>query len=102
MEEQFTTPINQNHTISLKDRNTLDMTGVKTIQSFDSQEFLISSPYGTIHIKGKNLTIAKMDTDNGILQIKGQIDQINYIGDKKSENQVVKEKKENIFTKIFK
>lgn len=60
MEEQFTTPINQNHTISLKDRNTLDMTGVKTIQSFDSQEFLISSPYGTIHIKGKNLTIAKM------------------------------------------
>ena len=43
-----------------------------------------------------------MDTDNGILQIKGQIDQINYIGDKKSDNQVVKEKKKNIFTKIFK
>lgn len=102
MEEQFSTTMNQPHVITLKERNTLEMTGVKTIQSFDSQEFLISTPYGTLHIKGKNLTIAKMDTDNGILQIKGQIDQMNYIGDKKANPTILKEKKENIFTKIFK
>ncbi len=102
MEEQFTNLVQQNHTITLKDRNLLDLSGVKTIQSFDNQEFLISSPYGTVHIKGKDLTISKMDTDNGILQIKGQIDQISYIQDKKSDSNEAKTKKENFFTKLFK
>ena len=102
MEEQFNNVVQQNHLITLKDRNLLDLSGVKNIQSFDNQEFLISSPYGTLHLKGKDLTISKMDTDNGVLQIKGQIDQISYIQDKKSDGTDSKPKKENFFTKIFK
>lgn len=92
----------KSHSLSLKDRNILDMTGVKTIQSFDNQEFLILTSYGTLHIKGKDLAIAKMDTDNEVLQIKGLIEQINYINDKKNDSLNSKERKESFFSKIFK
>lgn len=101
MEEQTFNikPTATSHTFTVKDRNVIELSGVKTIQSFDSQEFLISTPYGCLHIKGKNLTISKMDTDHELLSIKGQIDQISYIGDKKVATQTPKE---NIFSKIFK
>lgn len=78
----------------------LDLNGLKGIVSFDAEEFLISTDDGQVHIKGKDLTIAKMDTDNGILQIRGQIDQVNYLGDKKVVGETTK--KENFFTKLFK
>lgn len=89
-----------NHVITIKDRNVIDLNNVENIVSFDSQEFLINTSDGQLHIKGKDLTIAKMDTDNQILQIKGHIDYLNYLDGKKNSSEPVK--KEGFFTKLFK
>lgn len=88
---------NLKHDLSLTNRKELVVTGVKNIDSFDSEEFLIQTVLGFLHIKGTNLTLDKMDNDNNELLIKGQIDSLSYVS-----NQKGKESKGNIFKKLLK
>lgn len=87
-----------NQTLILKDRTNLEITAVKNVISFDPTNFLLESALGNINVKGKNLTLVKMDTDKQELSIKGQIDSVSYVKDLKNKE----EKKENIFAKLFK
>lgn len=41
------------HHVYLKDRKTLELTGIKKIESFDSLEFLIETSLGYLNIKGR-------------------------------------------------
>ena len=88
---------NLKHDLSLLSRKELIVTGVKNIDSFDSEEFLIQTVLGFLHIKGSNLTLDKMDNENNELTIKGQIDSLSYVS-----NQKGKENKGNIFKKLLK
>jgi len=88
---------NLKHNLSLTDRKELLVTGVKNIESFDSEEFLIETNLGFLHIKGSNLTLDKMDNENNELIIKGQINSLSYVS-----NQKGKESKGNIFKKLLK
>ena len=64
--------------------------------NFDTNEFLLDSSMGPILIKGTNLEIIKLDTIEGKVSIKGNIDAINYL--ETSE----KTKNNNVFSKLFK
>lgn len=88
---------NLKHDLNLSDRKELTVTGVKNIESFDSEEFLIETNLGFLHIKGNGLTLDKMDNDNNELLIKGQINSLMYV-----HNQKGKENKGNIFKKLLK
>lgn len=88
---------NLKHDLSLTSRKELLVTGVKNIDSFDSEEFLIQTVLGFLHIKGSNLTLDKMDNENNELTIKGQIDSLSYVNSQKG-----KENKGNIFKKLLK
>ena len=87
-----------NQTIKITDRNSVEITYAKSVISFNSNEFLIDTPYGNLKVTGKNLTIGKMDTERQELIIKGNIDTVAYLNNKNSKE----EKKESIFTKLFK
>jgi sporulation protein YabP len=69
--------------------------GVKTIDSFDSNEFLIETIMGYMHIEGKGLMLGKMDNDKEELSIKGEVNKIEYINSKK-------DKQGGVLKKIFK
>ena len=69
---------NLKNNLSLTDRRELLVTGVKNIESFDSEEFLIETNLGFLHIKGTGLTLDKMDNENNELIIKGQINSLSY------------------------
>ena len=89
---------NLKHDLSLVSRKELLVTGVRNIDSFDSEEFLIQTALGFLHIKGSNLTLDKMDNENNELSIKGQVDSLSYV----SNSQKGKENKGNIFKKLLK
>lgn len=76
MEEKET---NFKHQVTLTNRKELFIEGVKSIQSFDSNEFLIETIMGYMIIKGKGLMLGKMDNDNEQLSIKGEVSDISYI-----------------------
>jgi sporulation protein YabP len=88
---------NFSHNININDRKNISITGIKKIESFDNEEFLLESVMGYIIVKGEGLEIIKLDTMQGNVSIKGKINQLAYI-----ENTKKKEKGEGIITKLFK
>ena len=68
-----------NHSITLNERKNITITGVKKIDSFDDEEFLLETNMGYIVIKGQELEIIKLDTYQGNVSIKGKINSLNYM-----------------------
>lgn len=96
MENTFKFEANLYHNLVLKDRKNLEISGVKCIDRFDAQEFLIETNQGWMLVHGKELSLAKLDTENGDVIIKGMIHAIEYISNKKSNAG------ESIFSRLFK
>lgn len=74
---------NYNHSINIVERKNLMVTGVKKIDNFDSEEFLLQTTMGYLVIKGTDLELVKLDTMQGNISIKGTIISFNYIEDNK-------------------
>ena len=87
-----------NHTFNLVERKNVSITGVKKIESFDSEEFLIDSNMGTIVLKGEGLELMKLDTREGVVTIKGMINSLTYI----DENILKKNKENSVISRLFK
>ncbi len=86
-----------NHNITINERKNIVITGVKKIDSFDDEEFLLETNMGYIVIKGSELEIIKLDTYQGNVSIKGRINSLNYM-----ENTGKKEKEDSFIGKLFK
>lgn len=85
------------HNITLTERKNITISGVKKIESFDNEEFLIETLMGYLIVKGESLEIIRLDTYQGSIAIKGKINSINYIDDDKT-----KEKEDGLFNRLFK
>ena len=76
------------HSISIIERKNILITGVKKVDSFDNEEFLIETIMGYLALKGKDLELIKLDTLAGTVTIKGFVNSFDYIEDKgKKENE---------------
>lgn len=88
---------NLNHGINISERKSISITGVKKIESFDNEEFLMDTTMGYLVIKGEELEIIKLDTYQGNVNIKGRVNSICYL-----DNNKVKEKENSVFNRLFK
>ncbi len=82
--------------LKLKNRTNLEVTGVKKIESLNSEEFVINTNLGILSVKGSNLEMQHLDIEKGILWISGNIDSMIYLNSEK------KKEKGNFFGKVFK
>lgn len=89
--------ISYNHSVTLNERKNIMITGVKKIDSFDDEEFLLETNMGYIVIKGEGLEIVKLDTYQGNVSIKGKVNSLNYM-----ESSNKKEKEDSFISKLFK
>jgi len=85
----------QEHDVIMKGRRLLDITGVKQVESFDNEEFLLETVMGFLAIKGENLQMKNLDVDKGIVSIKGKIFDLVYIDDHQGD------KAKGFFSKLF-
>lgn len=88
---------NFNHGISIAERKNIIVTGVKKIESFDNEEFMMDTTLGFLVIKGSGLEIIKLDTYQGNVSIKGQVDSLSYM-----DKDMKKEKDNSFISKLFK
>lgn len=86
-----------NHGISLLERKNLVITGVKKIENFDNNQFILETIMGFMVVKGEGLELIKLDTLQGNVSIKGLVNSITYV-----EESTKKEKEESIFSRLFK
>ena len=87
-----------NHVFHLIDRNNITISGVKKIDSFDAEEFLIESVMGYIVLKGEGLELLKLDTREGVVTIKGLVNSFNYVDEMNNK----KNKENSILSRLFK
>ena len=85
-----------NHNVNMTDRKNIMITGLKKIDSFDNEEFLMDTSMGYVMLKGEGLEIIKLDTFQGTVSIKGKVNSFQYMEGKK------KEKEDGVFNKLFK
>lgn len=97
MDKEQTLISSLNHNVTMSDRKNIVVTGVKKIESFDDEEFLMDTSMGYIIIKGETLEIIKLDTYQGTVSIKGKINSFQYM-----ESTSKKEKDDGLFSKLFK
>lgn len=88
---------NYNHMISLNERKSLTITGIKKIENFDEEEFLLDTVMGHLLIKGDNLELLKMDSIQGNVSIKGLVNSFVYVDDAKKKNS-----DNGVFSRLFK
>lgn len=82
------------HSISLKDRSNLVISGVEHIYSFNEKKVEIKTSAGEMVIEGEELDMSKLNLEESIISIDGTINSIVYAKPKKPQ--------ENIFKKVFK
>ena len=82
------------NTINIIDRQTISISGLTKIISFDSNEFILDTELGMVGLNGRDMEIIKLDTYDGVINIKGIINGFSYLD--------LNDKKESIITKLFK
>ena len=75
MEEKV---IAKQHRMVINNRKSGSFTGVLDVLSFDLSEILLETELGMLHIKGKNLHVNRLNLEKGEVDIDGQVDALNY------------------------
>ncbi|MFV9511723.1 sporulation protein YabP [Tepidibacillus sp. LV47] len=87
----------KSHQIIIMNREHFQVTGVIDVESFDSEEFLLNTEYGYLHIHGQNLHIKSLDLEQGKMVIEGLIEDMGYLNEGYRQ-----EKAKGIFGRLFK
>ncbi|MBU5595541.1 sporulation protein YabP [Amphibacillus sp. MSJ-3] len=69
------------HEVKVRNRRMIEITGVKEVDSFDNEEFLLETVLGYLMIRGENLQIKTLDVTQGKVEIKGKLIDFSYLDD---------------------
>ncbi len=76
MAQELHTP----HTITLENKETLSVSGVTDVDTFDENKITLFTEDDTLVIEGEDLHIKKLDVANGNLEITGYVYSLAYTG----------------------
>ena len=83
------------HSISLIDRSSMHIEGVSDVQSFDEHSVVLCTVCGDMAIEGKDLKIAVLEIDAGIVVLSGTVSGVYYY-------EQTEQKKRGFFGKLLK
>lgn len=66
------------HSLSMMNRSVMSLSGVKDVSEFSDTRVMLKTTMGNLCIKGKKLTINQLNTENGTLDVRGEIHSIQY------------------------
>lgn len=94
-ERENVTRAQTDHTVKMNNRKNLEITGVKEVDSFDNEEFLLETVMGYLIVRGQNLQLKNLDVSEGSVTIKGKIYELSYVDEQQQE------KAKGFFSKLF-
>lgn len=66
------------HSLALKDRRHLAVTGVSRVISCDDTAAVLETPLGNLTVGGQELQIGELSTQSGQVQLSGKIEYLQY------------------------
>lgn len=85
------------HKLVINQRKTGMVTGVLDVISFDLNEVLLETEQGMLMIKGTDLHVNRLSVEKGEVDLGGNIDSVAY-----TDVQKASERRERFFAKLFK
>lgn len=78
--------VTKKHTVTLNFKESIAMTAVKNVISFDDKAITVELEEDKAVIEGENLSVENLDTEKGELYVKGSVRNLRYVKtlDKKS------------------
>ena len=84
------------HKIVLNNRNLGNLTGILDVISFDENTIVLDTDMGLLTIKGKDLHVNRLSLEKGEVDLSGNIDSIAY-----SDVHAEQKQGENLFARLF-
>lgn len=84
------------HKLVIQNRKMSMVSGVLDVLAFDLNEILLETEQGMLMIKGKDLHVNRLSLDKGEVDLAGHIDSVAY-----SDVQHHGKKNESLFVKLF-
>ena len=66
------------HKLTLNERNTLTMTGVSEVVSFDETFVVLKTALGTLVVQGTGLQLKQLTPEGGNVTVEGEISALQY------------------------
>lgn len=89
------TRVERDHQLKINNRKNIEITGVKEVDSFDNEEFLLETVMGYLIVRGQNLQLKSLDVAEGLVEIKGKVYELSYVDEHHQE------KAKGILSKLF-
>lgn len=85
------------HRLVINNRETMDVSGVLHVDSFDDEEVILETEQGLLAIRGEDLHIKQLNLEKGELAIEGLILELAYSDDKR-----FRDRGKGLFERLFK
>ena len=86
----------RDHACRLENRNAASLTGVREVVSFDENQVVMDTDMGLLTIKGKDLHVSRLTVEKGELEVEGQVDSLAY-----SSNEAYRKTGQSILVRLF-
>lgn len=88
---------NRPHACYLQNRAASNLTGVREVVSFDENQVVMDTDLGLLTMKGKDLHVSRLSVEKGEVDVSGTIDSIVY-----SSNEAYRKAGQSLLVRLFK
>ena len=74
-------PAIDSHIVVLTNRKSLEVTGVRQVESFDEEKVVLETTLGLLQIRGSGLNINQLNVEEENLEVEGEIAALEYSSD---------------------
>ena len=78
LQEPGRTTQNQNHKLTMNNRNKVELTGVTEVVSFDNQLIELETIEGAVRFTGNDLHVKRLTLERGEVELEGRVQEIIY------------------------
>ena len=84
------------HTCFVQNRASANISGVREVVSFDENQVIMDTDMGLLTLKGKELHVNRLTVEKGEIDVEGRIDSLEY-----SSNDAYRKSGQSILKRLF-
>lgn len=84
------------HACIMHNRAAANVTGVREVVSFDENQVIMDTDMGLLTLKGKELHVSRLTVEKGEVDVEGQIDSLTY-----TSNEAYRKADGSLFKRLF-
>lgn len=84
------------HSCLMQNRSAINMTGVREVVSFDENQVVMDTDMGLLTVKGKELHVSRLTVEKGEVDVEGTVDSLTY-----SSNEAYRRTGKSILGRLF-